>query len=159
MARSKLKKFGKTVLVFILSVIIATLVASLFSTQFVIAGLEQAGAKVGWGDRLDMTLYDLGHFGPVYGIFIFLGLLIAFLTAGLIHHFAKTKRPLIYIVAGMTSFVVMLYLMQAVFFGVPIVAGARSTMGLAFQALAGGLAGYAFARITGRGVSGFNSRV
>ena len=144
-----MRRFGKIVLVFILSVIIATLVASLFSTQFVIAALENSGAQVGWGDRLDMTLYDLGHLGLVYGIFISIGLLVAFLVAGLVHHFAKTKRPLIYVVAGMACFVVMLYLMQAVFFGVPIIAGARSTMGLAFQALAGGIAGYVFAKLTG----------
>jgi len=144
-----MRRFGKLVLIFILSVIIATLAASLFSTQFVIAALERSGAKVGWGGRLDMTLYDLGHLGLVYGIFIFIGLLIAFLAAGLVHRFAKTRRPLIYVVAGMTSFVVMLYLMQAVFFGVPIIAGARSTLGLAFQALAGGIGGYVFARLTG----------
>ncbi|MCF6220392.1 MAG: hypothetical protein L3J65_04705 [Robiginitomaculum sp.] len=145
-----MKKFAITFLVFILSVLIATLLATLFSTQFVIAGLEGVGAKVGLGDRLDMTLYDLGHLGLLYGIFIFIGLLIAFTAAGLVHHFAKTKRPLIYVVAGMACFVVMLYLMQAVFFGVPIIAGARSGLGLTFQALAGGLAGYVFARMTGR---------
>lgn len=143
-----MKKIVKRVLVFILSVIIAAFLATLFSTQFVIADLVQAGANIGWGDRLDMTLFDLGHLGRVYGIIIFIGLLIAFLAAGLVHHFAKTKRKLIYVVAGMSSFVVMLYLMQAVFFGVPIIAGARSTVGLAFQALAGGLAGYVFAQLT-----------
>jgi len=144
-----MRKFGKLALVFILSVIIATLAASLFSTQFVVAALERSGAKVGWGARLDMTLYDLGHLGLVYGLFIFIGLLIAFLAAGLVYRFAKTRRPLIYVVAGMASFVVMLYLMQAVFFGVPIIAGARSTLGLVFQALAGGIGGYVFAKLTG----------
>lgn len=145
-----MRKFGKIVLAFILSVILAILLASLFSTQFVIADLQQAGAKVGWSDRLSMTLYDLGHLGRLYGIFIFLGLLIAFLAATLVHYLAKTRRKLIYVVAGMTCFVVMLYLMQAVFFGVPIIAGARSGLGLVFQALAGGFAGYVFARLTGR---------
>ena len=144
-----MRRFGKVFLVFILSVLIATLAASLFSTQFVIAALESSGAKVGWGDRLDMTLYDLGHLGLVYGIFIAVGLLVSFLAAALVHRFANTKRSLIYVVAGMTSFLVMLYLMQAVFFGVPIIAGARSILGLAFQALAGGIAGYVFAKLTG----------
>ncbi len=149
--KKPMKKFAKIVLVFILSVIVATLLATLFSSQFVIHALEQSGANIGWGDRLDMTLFDLGHLGRIYGIIIFIGLLIAFLAAGLVHRFAKTKRKLIYVVAGMSSFVVMLYLMQAVFFGVPIIAGARSMLGLAFQALAGGLAGYVFARMTERG--------
>jgi hypothetical protein len=152
MERMKMRRFGKLFLKFILSVLIATLLASLFSTQFVIAALESSGAQVGWGDRIGMTLYDLGHLGLLYGIFIFIGLAIAFLVAALIYRFAKTKRPLIYVVAGMACFVVMLYLMQAVFFGVPIIAGARTGMGLAFQALAGGLGGYVFAHLTRRRV-------
>lgn len=145
-----MKKFGKTFLAFILSVLIATVVATLFSTQFVIAGLEGVGAVIGLGDRIDMTFYDLRHLGLLYGIFIFIGLAIAFSLAALLHRTAKTKRKLIYVIAGTACFVVMLYLMQAVFFGVPIIAGARSTLGLVFQALAGGLAGYVFARLTGR---------
>ncbi|PHS37188.1 MAG: hypothetical protein COA91_10775 [Robiginitomaculum sp.] len=145
-----MRRFGKIFLVFILSVVVATLLATLFSSQFVIAGLAQAGAEISWGERLSMTLYDLGHLGRLYAIFIFIGLAIAFLAGGLVYRFAKTKRPLIYVVAGMACFVVMLYLMQAVFFGVPIIAGARSTLGLAFQALAGGLGGYVFARLTAR---------
>ncbi len=140
----------KTGLIFILSVVIATLLATLFSSQFVLGGLAGAGAKISLGERLGMTLYDLGHLGPLYGIFILIGLATAFLAAALVYRFAKTKRALIYVVAGMACFVVMLYLMQAVFFGVPIIAGARSTLGLAFQALAGGLAGYVFARMTRR---------
>ncbi|MBL4853842.1 MAG: hypothetical protein JKY25_06335 [Robiginitomaculum sp.] len=146
------RRIIKTGLVFILSVVIATLVATLFSTQFVIAGLTGAGAEISLGVRLDMTLYDLSYLGPLYGIFIFIGLTIAFPVAALVHRFAKTKRAVIYVVAGMACFVVMLYLMQAVFFGVPIIAGARSAMGLGFQALAGGLAGYVFARLTKRSV-------
>ena len=149
-----MKKFGKTFLAFILSVLIATLLATLFSTQFVIGGLEDVGAKISFGTRLDMSLYDLSHLGRVYGIFILIGLGIAFPVAALVYRFAKTKRPLIYIIAGMTCFVVMLYLMQAVFFGVPIIAGARSGLGLTFQALAGGISGYVFAKLTERKVKG-----
>jgi len=145
-----MRRFGKIILAFVISVVLATLLATLFSTQFVIAGLTQAGAEISLGERLNMTLYDLGHLGRLYGIFILIGLAIAFLAAALVYRFAKTKRALIYVVAGMACFVVMLYLMQAVFFGVPIIAGARSTMGLIFQVLAGGLGGYMFARLTAR---------
>ncbi|NNC38822.1 MAG: hypothetical protein EX271_04415 [Acidimicrobiales bacterium] len=141
-------KFLRRPLVFILSVVVATVLASIFSTQFVIGDLGKAGAPVGFGDRLSMTAYDIVNLGKLYGIFIFIGLLIAFLAAGLIYWKAQTKRPLIYIVAGMMCFVVMLHLMKLVFFGVPIIAGARSIIGLAFQAIAGGIAGYVFARLT-----------
>lgn len=146
-------KYLRRPLAFIFSVLIATLIASIFSTQFVFAGLADAGAPIGFGDRLSMTVYDAINLGKLYGVFIFIGLLIAFLAAGLVTRKAQTKRPLIYVVAGMVCFIVMLYLMKAVFFGVPIIAGARSGLGLAFQALAGGVAGYIFARLTPPGQS------
>ena len=143
-----MRKFGKTFLVFLLSVIIAALVASLLSTQFVVVGLGQAGAEIDWGTRIDMTLYDLGHMGSLYGIIIFLGFGIAFPAAARVHRFAKTKRTLIYVVAGMTCFLVILFLLQTVFFGVQIVAGARTALGITLQALTGGLGGYVFAKLT-----------
>jgi len=143
-----MRKFGKIFLAFLLSVIIAALTASLLSTQFVVVGLEQAGAEIDWGTRIDMTLYDLGHMGSLYGGIIFLGFGMAFPAAARVHRFAKTKRSLIYVIAGMTSFLVMLYLMQRFFFGVQIVAGARTTLGIAVQALTGGLGGYVFAKLT-----------
>jgi len=135
-------------MIFLLSVAVATVTASIFSTQFVISALGKAGAPVGFGDRMSMTAYDVANLGPVYGMFILIGLLIAFLAAGLVYKKVQTKRPLIYIVAGMVCFVVMLHLMKAVFFGVPIIAGARSGIGLLFQAIAGGIAGYVFAKLT-----------
>lgn len=141
-------KYLRRPLVFLLSVVIATILASVFSTQFVIGDLATAGAPVGFSERLSMTTYDAINLSQLYGVFIAIGLLIAFLAAGLVYRKAQIKRPLIYIVAGMACFIVMLYLMKAVFFGVPIIAGARSSLGLAFQALAGGIAGYVFARLT-----------
>lgn len=135
-------------LVFMLSVLIATVVATIFSTQFVIHDLGKAGAPVGFADRMSMTFYDIANMGPVYGMFILIGLIIAFLAAGWVYKKAQMKRPLIYIVAGMICFIVMLFLMQAVFFGVPIIAGARSGIGLLFQAIAGGIAGFVFAKLT-----------
>jgi len=133
---------------FFASVITATVLASLFQTQFVISDLNNIGAGIGLAERLKMTGYDIAHLSRLYGIFIFLGFAIAFFAAWVLHHFVKGKRTLIYMVAGGTCFLVMLFLMKQLFFGVPIIAGARSGLGLAFQALAGGIAGYMFARLT-----------
>ncbi len=133
---------------FIASLVTATGLASIFSTQFVIGGLKTAGAHVNMGQRFSMTLYDMINMGPLYAIFITIGLLIAFLVAGLIYRTINKKRHLIYTLAGAACFIVMLYLMKAVFFGVPIIGGARSILGLAFQALAGAIAGYIFAKLT-----------
>ena len=135
-------------LAFIASLITATCLASIFSTQFVIGGLKTAGAHVDMGQMFSMTLYDIINMGPLYGIFIAIGLLIAFLVAGLIYRKINKKRRLIYTLAGVACFIIMLHLMKAVFFGVPIIGGARSILGLSFQALAGGIAGYLFAKLT-----------
>lgn len=141
-------KYLRRPLIFILSVVLATVIASFFSTQFVIGDLAKVGAPIGFSERLSMTAYDAVNLGKLYGVFIFIGLFIAFLAAGLFYKITQTKRPLIYVVAGMVCFIVMLQLMKAVFFGVPIIAGARSGVGLIFQALAGGIAGLFFANFT-----------
>lgn len=138
------------ILAFIVSLLTAVILATFFSTQFILAGLKTAGADVSFGERLSMSLYDIINMGPIYAIFTFLGLGVAFLSAGLVFYFAKTKRMLIYIVAGAACFLVMLYLMKAVFFGVPIIGGARTPLGLAFQALAGGISGYVFVKLTAK---------
>ena len=133
---------------FLASVIAATVLACLFQTQFVISGLNQIGGNIDMAERLKMTGYDIAHLSRLYGIFIAIGLLIAFIAAALFFRMIKAKRTVIYVVAGMCCFIVMLFLMKQVFFGVPIIAGARTGLGLAFQALAGGIAGYLFARLT-----------
>jgi len=141
-------KYLRRSLIFLLSVVIASVLASIFSTQFVLSDLAKAGAPVGLSDRMSMTVYDALNLPKLYGIFIFITLLIAFPAAGLVFNKMKIKRTFIYIVAGCVGFLVMLILMKGAFFGVDLIAGARSITGKLFQALAGGVAGYVFARLT-----------
>ena len=79
---------------------------------------------------------------------IALALIIAFLAGGLVFRFAKFGRPIIYVVAGAMAMLVMLFSMREVFFGVPLIGGARSGFGIAMQMLAGGVGGYVFARVS-----------
>lgn len=136
------------IIAFIVSALVATVLANIFSTQFVIAGLNANGGDIGMNGRLSMTAHDLLNFGPLYAVFITLGLAIAFLAGSIVYRFAKTGRTLVYVVAGIVCFIVMLWAMKNVFFGVPVVAGARSMLGVIFQTLAGAAAGYIFARMT-----------
>ncbi len=124
------------------------IVGSAISTQRVIGSLTEIGASVSLSQRLSMTLYDLIHFGTLYGAFICLAFIAAFLAGGLVFRIAKFGRPIVYIVAGAAAMLVMLILMQKVFFGVPIVAGARDDLGLGLQMLAGGVGGYVFHRLS-----------
>lgn len=136
------------VLAFLMAVMACVILASIFSTQRVISQLNASGGSSGLSERLSMAVYDLIHFAPLYGVFIFLALLIAFLAGGLVYRIAKFGRVIVYAVAGAMAIGVMLFAMKQVFFGVPIVGGARDGLGLALQILAGGIGGYVFHRLS-----------
>lgn len=124
-----------------LATVLTTALASIFSTQMILAKLINIGADVNLSQRLSMTVYDMMHFGSLYGLFIFIAFIIAFLTSHFITQSFNTPRRLTYILAGGVAIAVMLWLMKQVFFGVPIVGGARDTTGLILQILAGMMGG------------------
>ena len=143
-----LKQILILILKFLLASGVVTVLASIFSTQRVVSGLGAIGGKVGLGDRLSMTAYDAMHFGSLYWIFISLAFLLAFISAWLLHKGVKFGRPVIFTVAGMAAMLVMLLAMEQVFFGVPIVAGARDSFGFLLQMFAGGIGGFVYAKLT-----------
>lgn len=140
--------FIKRVLALIVTAFFAGISGSIASTYNTIINLREIGAPIADGTAFKTALYDMKHFAPLYIVFILIAFLIAFLVAGGLHKIIKFARPIIYITAGGFAVWFMLYLMQAVFFGVPLVAGARDTSGLLFQILIGGLGGLCFAFLT-----------
>jgi len=130
------------------AVIAAVILGVAIQTQNVIARLGNIGADVSFGERLSMTSYDISHLGSLYGIFMAIALAIAFLAGGLVYHFAKFGRPLIYSVAGGIAILVMLFAMKRAFFDIHIIAGARDSLGIALQILAGVIGGWVFAHLT-----------
>jgi hypothetical protein len=119
-----------------------------FQSQNIIARLGDLGADIGFGERLSMTAYDITHLGSLYGIFIAIALAIAFLASGLLYHFTKFGRPVIYAVAGAVAILIMLFTMKQAFFDVHIIAGARDSLGIILQMLAGAVGGVIFTRLT-----------
>jgi hypothetical protein len=109
------------------------------------------GAEIGAADdTLVMIGDDLTGLGPLYAIFIALGLgrrpagggAWPRRTAARSRADGCSARP------GVVCMLVMLTLMKEVFFGVQVIAGARSMAGLLTQAVMGGLAGAVFVRLT-----------
>jgi len=135
-------------LLLIPAVISTVIIGSVISSNRVINILDDIGSKTNFGDRLSMSFYDVTHFGTLYGPFIFLAFTVAFLAAWKIFDVMKVARTLIYVAAGAIAMFVMLWAMEQVFFGVPIVAGARDGFGLILQMLAGGVGGFIFAKLT-----------
>ena len=119
-----------------------------FQTQNVLARLNGIGADVGLADRISMTGYDIFYLGKPYFVFIGIALAIAFLAGGFVFRLMKFGRPIIYVAAGATAVLVLLFAMKTQFFGTHIIAGARDGVGISLQMLAGALGGLVFARIS-----------
>ena len=144
----------RVLLAFVISAIVLTLLAVIAQSIFVIRGLVEVGAPFELMPSLSMIAADIVGLGPVYGVIIAIGLAVAFLVAWLVSLMFRALRVPIYAVAGAVCVMVVLLLMQEVFFGVQLIAGARSTAGFVAQMLAGLLAGYVFARLSARPESG-----
>ena len=138
--------FIKYTAAFIAAVVLTALLSSIFSTQFVVAGLQSIGTDIAFATRLSMTIRDLAILQTL-GIAAAACLLIGFLVAGLCHRFIGLSRTFWYSLAGATSLVTLLLLMSLQMQLMPI-AGARTTFGLLTQAIAGGCGGWLFARLT-----------
>ena len=133
------------VLVWLACVFGMAVTATIVQTQFVISALKDVGATIGFGDRISMTLDDLLGFGPLYAAFIAIGFALAFFAAWLVRRLAGLPAGPVYAVAGGVCMWVMLFLMEQVFFGVPVIAGARTAGGVAAQMALGALWGWLFA--------------
>lgn len=112
------------------------------NAQFVINAHD---VPVTWGDRLNMTLFDISNMLP-YLVIIAISFLIAFLIAALLKRFLPKLANIAYPIAGAAALGAALGLMYVMFQTVPI-SGARSTLGFLAQMAAGGLGGWVFGRI------------
>lgn len=138
----------RVIIGFILAVAATAILATAFSTQFVLAGLSRFGTEIDMGMRLEMTLQDIAGMGPVYGILIALGFLIAFGVAALTLRLLPAWRAGVYMAAGAGALCAILLGAEQAFFGNQIISGARDTAGIIAQAVAGGVGGWLFARLT-----------
>lgn len=128
------------------AVLVTAILASVFSTQVVVAGLQGIGVDVPAAKRVAMTFSDL----PILAMFVpgaAACLLPAFLVAGLFAAHTPLPRVAWFILAGASAFVVELKIIEALLGLMPI-GGARSANGLALQALAGAAGGWTYVRLT-----------
>lgn len=129
---------------YVLSVLSSYVVASLFSTQSVIASLAGMGVTVEWGERLQMSLHDLAGMSGIFLPVIAAAFAIALPVAGWLSRRKPGWRKAIFMLAGAVGLVAVHLALKAAFDIIPI-AGARSIVGLSAQALAGAIGGYTFA--------------
>ena len=126
--------------------LVAYVIGSIASSQFVLSHhMEVFDVAVTSSERLAMTLYDVTHMWLYFAIIV-IGFLIAFPIASLLKGLLPGLAGIAYPLAGAAAIGAALGLMFMAFGIVPI-SGARSSLGFAFQLLAGGIGGYVFARL------------
>ncbi|WP_108811179.1 hypothetical protein [Sphingorhabdus sp. Alg231-15] len=121
--------------------LITYIVGTTVNSQFV---MNAHGVPVTWGDRLNMTLFDISNM-LLYFVIIALSFLIAFAIAALLKRLLPNLANIAYPIAGAAAIGAALGLMYMMFQTVPI-SGARSTLGFLSQMAAGGLGGWIFGR-------------
>jgi len=142
----KLKRAFRYTAAFVAAVLASSLLSSVFSTQFVIAGLESINVEIPLGTRVTMTLEDLAIVKALSAV-IAASFLVGFLVAAACNRWAGGNRTAWYGFAGASALVTTLVLMSWQMQLVPI-AGARTIFGLITQSLAGATGGVLFSRLT-----------
>lgn len=133
---------------FVAAVVCTSLLASVLSTQSVIASLQEVGANVGFGTRLSMTFGDLRileTLAPITAACFLVGFLVAFAC----NKFVYQSRTAWFVLAGACALMCTILLLSWHLQLAPI-AGARTFLGLALQGFAGAVGGYVFAKLTSR---------
>ena len=115
------------------------------NAQFVIGAHN---VPVSFGDRLNMTAFDVSNMGLYYAIIV-IALLLGFGIAAVVKRFLPSLAGIAYPVAGAAALGMVLGLMYMQFQTIPI-SGARGAFGFASQVVAGGIGGCIFARLWGR---------
>ena len=141
-----LKKILKICTAFIAGVLVASVIASIFSTQFVVAGLHNVGVEIPISTRLQMTFDDLPILQTL-ALVIAACFLIGFIVAAIGHKLFAGNRLWWYTVAGGSALLATLLLMDTFLQLMPI-AGARTSLGLLTQTIAGAVGGYVYARMS-----------
>jgi hypothetical protein len=131
---------------FLIAVIFAFILASLFHSQFVMAELTSVGVNISFNDRLSMSLDDLIGLYPTYGVVIAISLLIAFSITTLLLKFFKISSPILYFIGGGFGVATALLAMHPLL-DTTLIAGARSTFGFICQSLAGAMGGWVFSHL------------
>jgi hypothetical protein len=130
---------------FLVSWLLTFTLASLFHSQYVVNQLVNVGVMVEFSDRFRLTTDDWLGLLPTYGAIIAVALAIAFFVTGLIRRKYYQYSTLLFVIAGITAFAIILAAIESIM-NINIIAGARG-WGFYAQLLAGAVGGYVFATL------------
>jgi len=138
----------RMVLGFIAAVIIIGVLGAASNAIMNQGDMAAIGGTFTTGERISWIVHDITAFGPMLGIIMGVGLLIAFIVAGFVANLAPGLRIIVYLVAGAVAVPVTLYALGIVFpGGITPVASTRFMDGTIGLMIAGAIAGLTYAMI------------
>ena len=134
------------VLRWIVALVVAALgtyvVGVIVNAQFVMGAHN---VPISFGDRLNMTAFDVSNMW-LYYVIILVALLLGFAIASLVKRLLPGLARFAFPIAGAAAIGATLGLIYLQFQTIPI-SGARSALGFSAQVIAGGLGGWIFAKL------------
>ena len=130
--------------------VLATAVAgSVVQTQFNLHAIAQLSEPVTLWMRLSVTAQDVMGFAPLWSLVLALALLPAFAVAAGLHHWLRSSRRVLFVLAGAVAVLTVLSVMNQLLPITPI-AAARSIGGQFALTMTGLVAGLVYVRLTQR---------
>lgn len=138
----------RMVLGFIAAVIVIAVLGATSNALVNQGEMAAVGGQFSLGDRIGWIVHDITTFGPMLGVIMGVGLLIAFIVAGFVAQLAPGLRSIVYLVAGAVTVPVALYALGVAFpGGITPIASTRFMDGTIGLMIAGALAGLTYTLI------------
>ena len=132
-----------TVLAYIVSIVLLSVLLSIAAAQFALGALIQIGVAIPFSVRLETTLHDIANMWPLMAPIFGTGLLIALIVASFISRWVQILPDLVFAWAGFAAIATTIFAMKTLFQITPIVA-TRELDGVIVFSLIGGLCAYAY---------------
>ena len=136
----------KRVIAFVVSVLVAYVLAVLMYTQLNLSNVVEMGLEVTMADRVGAALHDLAGMYLLLAL-IAIGFAIAFAVTHLVLRFLPQLRYIGYILAGFVAIYAIDFALYKVMGDMHVLAVTRTTVGTLAMCVAGAVGGYVFVRL------------
>jgi hypothetical protein len=141
---------SRTLLYFLLAVLLASVTGSVLQTQFNLANLQALGAPMPLGVRAHTTCLDLLGFSPTFAVLVILGFTFALPAASLLARSWPTGRWLLFALAGALAVWLAMALVNALLPMPTLIGANRSLAGTLGLMVCGSLGALLFALLARR---------
>lgn len=140
----------RTLLYFLLAVLLASALGSVLQTQFNLANLQALGAPMSLSVRLHTTGLDLLGFSPTFAVLVLLGFVFALPSASLLTRSWPAGRWLLFALAGALAVLAAMALANALLPMPTLIGANRSLAGTLGLMACGSLGALLFASLAQR---------